>query len=90
MAGKRNVKKNPFMIVVRYNDWEPGMYRVLPSDPFENTRAALTAKDDVLAASGIDPATVIREHGGMMIAVAQFTDVNEAEPNNDEIGRAHV
>ena len=82
MSGKtRTVKKSPFMLLVRFGGWPTGQYMILPGEPFENTKAAASAREDALKANGIDPAAVIREHGKITVAVAQFTEVVHLEPH---------
>jgi hypothetical protein len=81
MMTKRNTKKYPYLLVIHFADQPAGQYIVLPSEPFENTRAASNARDKVLKDNGIDVADVIRKHGGMTVAVAQFTEILKLKPS---------
>jgi hypothetical protein len=80
MAGKRQFKKNPFLVVYRYLDWPHGHYAVLPSDPFDTTAAAKAAKKKLLEENGVDIAQIVKEHGGLRVGVAQFTDISDFGP----------
>ena len=76
----RIVKKNPFVLVMRFNDDEAGRYRILASEVFDKTVAAIKARDGVLKENGIVPEDVVKAHGGMRVAVCQFTDVVDFVP----------
>ena len=76
----RTVKKNPFVLVMRLNDDPPGHYRILASEVFDKTVAATKARGDVLKENKIDPEAVVKKHGGMRVAVCQFTDVVDFVP----------
>jgi hypothetical protein len=80
-AKKREVKKTPFLIMVRQQDWEEGMYRLLPSNIFEKTLFASKAKMEVLEANGIVLADEVKRLGTLRVCVVNFTETTDYEPD---------
>lgn len=78
---KREVRKTPFLIMIRKPEWNEGMYQLLPSVIFEKTLFASKAKMEVLAANGINLADTVKQTGTLRVCVVNFTETTDYEPD---------